>query len=280
MISIDPKEVQKLRAQTGAGLLDCKKALQEAKGDFEKATRVLREKGMASAEKRSDRAANEGRIFLATSKKCAVILEISCETDFVALNESMSQLGDRLVSELADLNSEKLTQKQEEYLKEVASTLKENLSLKRVVKLDINPCDVIGSYLHSNNKVGCIVRLHASSQEAASDSRLKDFAKDLAMHISALKPSYLDRNSVDSSFLKELEEIQRKKTEGMDKPEKVLEGIIKGRMNKELAEICLMEQSFVKDDSLTVENKKKLISKEVGSDFSILEFVRLEVGKE
>lgn len=278
MADIKPADVKKLRDKTGAGMMDCKKALIEAGGEYAKAEKLLKEMGLAAAEKRSGRATNEGRIFTKVEKDGAVIIELACETDFVARNENFIKIGQELCSEILDKKLDQVTPELDEKIKGVISTIKENISLKRFTRLELGADECAADYIHGEGGIGVLVHFKADNPALFEKAEVKEFVFDCALHIAAFNPLYLSKETVDPAYLKEQEEIFTKQTEGMDKPEKVLQGIIKGKLNKHLSQICFMDQGFVKDDKVSVAKKLKELGSSVGGKLDIVNFTYYKLG--
>jgi elongation factor Ts len=279
-VEIKAADVKRLRDKTGAGMLDCKKALNEAGGDFAEAEKKLKEMGLAAAAKRSGRATEEGRIFTKVGEKTAAILELACETDFVARNADFIKLGEKLLDTIIEKNKSEIDDELNEMVKDTISTIKENMTLKRFSTLKIGENELIREYVHGEGAIGVLVKLKAESAETLQKDEVKQFAFDTALHIAAFNPLYLDRESVDKSYLEEQEAIFRKQAENLGKPEKVLEGIVKGKLNKHFSEICLLDQGFVKEEKQSVEKMMKSIAKEAGGDLTISNFAYYRVGEE
>lgn len=280
-MAVTAADVKKLRDKTGAGMMDCKSALLEADGDFKQAERILKELGKAAAAKRSGRATNEGRIFIAESGNSAAIMEIACETDFVARNESFVELGNELVHEVLDRGLAAADEALENKIKDAISTIKENMSLRRfeVVKKAEN--ESFATYIHGDSgRIGGIVTVAAPTAEVAAHDAVREFAFDCALHVVAYRPLYLNEDSVDPAYLEEQREIFMQQALNMGKPEKVLQGIVQGKVRKHLSEICLTEQGFVKDEKKPVKAAAAEAGKAAGADISITNFVVYSVGEE
>lgn len=280
MADIKPADVQKLRGKTGAGMLDCKKALIEAEGDFAKAEKLLKEKGLETAAKRSDRATNEGRIFTKIEAGKAGILELACETDFVARNENFTNAGKELLDSVLDENLTEMTDALEEKVKLVISKIKENISVKRFKTYKIADNELCVDYIHGDGGIGVMVKITAADKALVSDEKVKQFGFDCALHIAAFNPLYLSRETVDADYTKEQTEIFMKQAENLGKPEKVLQGIIKGKLNKHFSQICLLDQPFVKDDKSSLGSVLAAVGKEAGGTLSISDYTYYKVGAE
>ncbi|MCF6335824.1 MAG: translation elongation factor Ts [Spirochaetales bacterium] len=279
-MEIKAAEVKKLRQKTGAGMVDCKNALVKAEGDPAKAERFLKELGLAAAEKRSGRATNQGSVFTKIKENEAVILEVGCETDFVANNEDFAVLGNDLAELALKTDSIEPDDEMKERVTETISTIKENISLKRFKKIKISDNEIVVDYIHGGGSIGILVKFQSEKKEALSDNRVKALAFDCALHIAAYNPEYLSRADIPSEYVTEQEEIFTVQAKNLGRPEKVLEGIVKGKMNKHFGEICFLEQAFVKDDKQSVEKVLKALSNEIGSKITVTEYIYYRVGEE
>lgn len=274
-MAISAKLVKELREKTGAGMMDCKKALTETDGDIDKAVDFLREKGIAKAAKKADRVAAEGTTYVASKGNEAVILELNSETDFVARNEGFQNL----VKEMADhilevkpadvdkLNASKLANGQtvEEKMNEAISTIGEKLTLRRFTIKTKTDNDAFGEYLHMGGRIGVLTLVEGSTNAEA--------AKDVAMHIAALNPKFVSRDQVSEEELEHEKEILKQQALNEGKPENIVEKMVEGRMRKYLEEICAVDQAFVKNPDQTVAEFLK-------TDGGVLvDFVRYEVGE-
>lgn len=278
-MDIKPADVKKLREQTGAGMGDCKKSLIEANGDFAQAIKILKEKGLAAAAKRSSRATKEGKIFTAVTYKKAVILELSCETDFVARNEKFLDLGKALVSEIISSGIYEINDKLAMMVKEAVGIIKENMTIARFKVLDIADGEYIADYVHGAGNIGVLVKFKSDDAEIFKKKEIKDFTFDCALHVTAFSPIALSGDKVDPAYLKDQEEIFTKQCEGMNKPANVIEGIIKGKMRKHLSEICFLDQPFVKDDKKKVSQVLTEAAKAAGGKLEITDYVYYKLGE-
>ncbi len=276
-MAITAQEVNKLRQMTGAGMMDCKKALVEADGDFDKAIEILRKQGQKVSEKRADRETSEGSVFIKTSNdgKVAVLVALGCETDFVAKNEEFQKLGNDIVEAayehkpanaeaLAALKSGGLTI--DEKIVELVGKIGEKIS---IVGYEVVEGEKVVPYIHSNSKLGVLVALkntNGSDVEAAG--------KDVAMQIAAMNPVALDKSEVSQDIIDRELEIGREQARQEGKPENMLDKIAQGKLNKFFKESTLLEQSFVKDNSLTI--AKYLDS--VHSGLTVSQFKRVSIG--
>lgn len=274
-MAISAKLVKELREKTGAGMMDCKKALTETDGDIDKAVDYLREKGIAKAAKKADRIAAEGTTFVASKGNDAVILELNSETDFVARNEGFQNLVKEMADHILDvkpadvdaLNASKLASGQtvEEKMNEAISTIGEKLTLRRFTLKTKTDNDSFGEYLHMGGRIGVLTVVEGSTNEEA--------AKDVAMHIAALNPKFVSRDQVSEEELAHEKEILKQQALNEGKPENIVEKMVEGRMRKYLEEICAVDQAFVKNPDQTVSEFLK-------TDGGVLvDFVRYEVGE-
>ena len=274
MAQITASLVKELRERTGAGMMDCKKALQQTDGNIEAAIDYLRENGIAKAAKKADRIAAEGLSYIEVKGNKAVILEINSETDFVAKNEKFVAL----VKNVADaiLATEPKTLEEalqveaqggtvEAVINEGIATIGEKLSLRRFEVVSKTDSDAFGAYSHMGGRIGVLTLVEGSTDEEA--------AKDVAMHIAALAPRYLDESEVPADVLEHEKKVLTEQALNEGKPANIVEKMIVGRINKFLEEITVVKQKFVKDDSLTVE---KFVASKGGK---LAKFVRYEVGE-
>lgn len=276
-MAISAKIVKELRDATGAGMMDCKKALVEADGDFAKAEKLLKEMGLAAVAKRADRATENGAIFAGARDGKAVLLELVCETDFVAKNEDFISLGEKLVNMVIDNGYTEKCEPLEAEVTNLITKIKENMSLNRMQVWDVDNSTVVGSYVHEGH-LATMVFLKADASEAVSNPSVVELANDLALHVAAFTPSYLSKDSVDPAYIEENTEIFTKQAAALGKPEKVLAGIVQGKMNKHLAEVCFLLQPFVKDDSMSVEQKVAAVAKEAGVSLKVVDYAFYKVG--
>lgn len=291
-MAITAAMVKELRELSGAGMMDCKKALNETNGNMDEAVEYLRKNGQAKAEKKASRIAAEGIVKVAVKENTAAIVEVNSETDFVAKNEKFQTYVGKvaeqaLASNAADMDAfmeeawlEDSSKTVKDVLVEQVAVIGENLKIRRFEKVTAeNGCIV--DYIHGGGRIGVIV---AAKTETVNDT-VKDAMKNIAMQIAALNPKYIDRSEVSAEYIaheKEilLAQIQNDPKESQ-KPEKVINGMIEGRVNKELKEICLVDQVYVKaeDGKQTVGKYLEAVSKEVGMTVSIQKFIRFETGE-
>lgn len=274
-MEITAKMVKELREKTGAGMMDCKKALQETNGDIDKAIDYLREKGISKAAKKADRIAAEGVTSILVDGNTAVILEVNSETDFVARNDLflgyVNDLAKHLIAKKPATVEEALEQTMEdgttvaEFINAAISKIGEKISLRRFAILEKSDNDAFGAYQHMGGRISVLTLLEGTTDEAV--------AKDVAMHVAAINPKYVHRDEVPEAEVNREKEILTKEALNEGKPEHIVEKIVQGRLNKYFEEVCLNDQKFVKDPDVTV-------SKFVGShNATVKTFVRYEVGE-
>ena len=274
MAQITASLVKELRERTGAGMMDCKKALTQTDGNIEAAIDYLRENGIAKAAKKADRIAAEGLSYIEVKGNKAVILEINSETDFVAKNEKFVALVKNVANAILAAEPKSLEEALqvqaeggtvEAVINEGIATIGETLSLRRFEVLYKTDADAFGAYSHMGGRIGVLTLIEGSTDEQA--------AKDVAMHIAALAPRYLDESEVPADVLEHEKKVLTEQALNEGKPANIVEKMIVGRINKFLEEITVVKQKFVKDDSLTVE---KFVASKGGK---LAKFVRYEVGE-
>ena len=247
--------VRELREQTGAGVLDCKQALEKAQGDIEKAKRLLKEMGLAAVGNRRARATAVGRIFIVTSStNRAVMLELRCESDFVARNSSFVALGNTIGRLLVqEGTADKLEEQIQTALNEAISTIKENISLARYVVWEQRTSEIVVHYLHGDaGTLGAMLRGSYNQNSSVAKEELELFLSDIVLHVAAYRPQYLSQNQIEPVYLQEQEEIFQEQAKKLNKPEHITADIVKGKLHKHLKEISLLTQPFLKDESKTV----------------------------
>ncbi|MBG3577383.1 elongation factor Ts [Staphylococcus aureus] len=275
MATISAKLVKELREKTGAGMMDCKKALTETDGDIDKAIDYLREKGIAKAAKKADRIAAEGLVHVETKGNDAVIVEINSETDFVARNEGFQELVKEIANQVLDTKAETVEALMEttlpngksvdERIKEAISTIGEKLSVRRFAIRTKTDNDAFGAYLHMGGRIGVLTVVEGSTDEEA--------ARDVAMHIAAINPKYVSSEQVSEEEINHEREVLKQQALNEGKPENIVEKMVEGRLRKYLQEICAVDQDFVKNPDVTVE---AFLKTKAGK---LVDFVRYEVGE-
>ncbi len=282
--------VKELREMTGAGMMDCKKALAETNGDIDKAVDFLREQGLGAAEKKAGRIAAEGvsAVKVSDDGKVGAIVEVNSETDFVAKNDKFLDYVNAVVEQVAKTDANNLdeflaepweldTDKTvEQELSSQISIIGENMKIRRIDKI-VTDNGFVESYVHSGGKIAVLVEMES---DVVNDIA-KEAAKNVAMQVAAIAPKYLNREEIPQEYIEKEKEILKVQAmnEDSNKPEHIIEKIIEGRLNKELQAVSLVDQEYVKDSSLTVQKYLDQISKEIGSELSIKKYVRYETGE-
>lgn len=283
---ITAKMVKELREKTGAGMMDCKKALSETNGDMERAIEVLREKGLAAAAKKSGRVAAEGIIktYISEDKKNGAMIELNCETDFVAINEDFVGFAEKVTKIVAEGNfttvEEVLAANFEgdktiqEALTELIAKIGENMSLRRFEKFSVEN-GIVKDYIHGAGRIGVMLELASEKESEVLDV----LAKDICMQVAAANPLFLSEADVDQKSLETEREVYRAQALNEGKPEKIVEKMVEGRIKKYLKEVCLLDQAWVKDGDMSISKLLEEKSKEVGAPISIVRYARFERGE-
>ena len=296
-MAISATLVRDLREKTGAGMMECKKALEESSGDLDNAVKWLREKGIASASKKAGRSASEGLVGVKVEGKAGVLVELNCETDFVALTDKFKAVvkelteqgfkdvaaGSPLAAAEAFLKKPSASnpgQSVEDMVKAAIGAMGENMSLSRAARLEVSQ-GLIGSYLHSDGKLASLVALKCGKAETASKPEAIELAKDLAMQVAGNLPpaEVVSREQVSPALIAREKEIAINQARATGKPKNILEKIAEGKLNKVLQEITLLEQPFIKDPGLKVSDLVKNTAAKLGDSLSVEAFVRIKVGE-
>lgn len=274
-MAITAQLVKELREKTGAGMMDCKKALVETNGDIDAAIDYLREKGLSSAGKKADRIAAEGTTYILVEGNEAVILEVNAETDFVAKNDQFKELVQSLAKQLLEAKPESVEAALEvknaegvsvaDQISSAVATIGEKITLRRFEVKTKTDADAFGSYLHMGGRIGVLVVLEGSTDEIA--------AKDVAMHIAAINPKYVSREEVSAEEVDRERKVLTEQALNEGKPENIVAKMVEGRLGKFFEQICLLDQQFVKDS----DKKVRDFIKSTGGN--VTSFVRYEVGE-
>ena len=292
-MAVTASMVKELREMTGAGMMDCKKALSATDGDFDKAIEFLREKGLATAEKKAGRIAAEGLVAttIKDGDKVAAIIEVNAETDFVAKNEVFQTFVKEVVEQAADTDAADIdafkaekwaldtSMTVDEKLAAMIAKIGENMNIRRFEKI-VSEDGIVVSYIHAAGKIGVLVEAKTES----NDERVKEALKNVAMQVAALNPKYVSTDDVPEEYKEHEKEIliaqAKNDPKNANKPENIIEKMITGRLAKELKEICLLEQEYVKaENKETVAKYLEMVSKEVGTPVELKRFVRFETGE-
>lgn len=283
---ITAQSVKELRERTGAGMMNCKKALTETNGDLEKAVELLREKGLAAAAKKAGRVAAEGLVktFISSDNKKAAIVEVNCETDFVAANDQFIAFVDKIAelvvnttaSTVEELGAVKFDGDKtvQESLTELIATLGENMTVRRFERFSVEK-GVLQTYIHGGGRIGVVVELASENDSPV----LVDLAKELCMQVAAANPLFLDKSSVDQDAIEKEKEIYRVQALNEGKPENIVDKMVMGRIQKYYKEVCLVDQPWVKDADKTITKLVEEKSKEAGSQITVTKFTRFERGE-
>ncbi len=281
MSEISAELIKELRAKTGAGVVDCKKALTESQGDIEAAVDILRKSGAAKADKKSGRITAEGRVVIKSLENISVMAEVNCETDFVAKNADFQNFvqatADQILKEKpkdvdALLGSSFQGKSFKEAQQEIITKTGENISVRRFVLLSSEAGEKIGSYLHMGDKIGVLVKM-----KGPADKLSDQVSRDVAMHVAASAPSYLAKENIPADVIAKEKEIYLEQMKDSNKPAQVLEKIIEGKISRFAEDICLLHQLFVKDP--TGKQTVAQFLKEIHPDLTVVDFVRYQVGE-
>ena len=285
--------VKQLREKTGAGMMDCKKVLTETNGDEEKAIELLRERGIAKAAKKSDRIAAEGLVttYVTADQKVGAVVEVNAETDFVAKNQKFRDYVDAVAKQVTKSNAADMdaffaetwqddpqfTVKEE--LSQQVAVIGENLNIRRFERYTRENAGKLVSYIHGGGRIGVMIELACEKEVDA----LEELGKNIAMQIAALNPQFIATKDVPQEFIDKETEIltvqAKEDPKNASKPDNIIAKMIEGRLKKELKEICLVEQAYVKDGDMTVQQYINSVAKEVGADITITRYVRFETGE-
>ena len=287
-MAITASMVKELREMTGAGMMDCKKALNETNGDMDAAIEFLRKNGQAKAEKKAGRIAAEGIVkAVVKDDKVAAIVEVNSETDFVAKNEEFQGFVDAVVNQVADSDAADMdafmaeawaadtTKTVKDALVEKVAVIGENLNIRRFEKIVTDGCVV--DYIHGGGRIGVLIEAEAD----VVNDEIKKCLKNVAMQVAAMSPKYTSRAEVSQEYMDHEKEIllAAAKKENPEKPENIIEKMIIGRLKKELKEICLLDQAYVQDSDLTVAKYVEKVAKENNANVTVKRFVRFETGE-
>lgn len=291
MAEISASLVKELREKTGAGMMDCKSALAQAK-DMDDAIRILREKGLASAAKKTSRVASEGLIGISSSHNRISMIELNCETDFVSRNEDFKSLCMELCNLALSVDTKGLDntniegvklyslsmpsgKKVEDVINEKIATIGEKINLRRFSVLSEG--DLYGSYIHGAGSIGVLVECKLNDKKYQNDPKVMACAKDLSMHIAAANPMFISEADIDEAWLESERSIF--KAQVIDKPAHMIDKIVDGKLSKHKKEFCLLEQAFVKNPDITVKSMLDELAKETGAKINIIKMVRFKVGE-
>lgn len=285
-MSFGAKEVKELREKTGAGMMDCKKALTETGGDLEAAVDFLRSKGLAAAAKKASRIAAEGLVASVVEGSVGAIVEVNCETDFVAKNDDFTKfvadIANLLVTSSAtdveSLKNEKMGDLTvAEKIQELTVKIGEKIDVRRFQKRSITTDGKIGSYVHGG-KIAVLVEVESDNAEATKTQDFADLISDICLHTAAASPKFLSASDIDEDFKKRESEVYAAQLKEQGKPENMIPNIIKGKLNKLASEVCLLEQKFVKDPDLSISKLVAQVGEKIGATLTVKGFDKLDLG--
>ncbi len=278
MAEISAAQVKELRDATNVSMMECKKALVEAGGDKDAAVRLLRERGLAIAGKKSTRTAKEGLVAAEVSDggKLGVMLEVNCETDFVARNEVFQAFVKDLLVKARDVGDDELADAVKDEVVAKVAEIGENIIVRRNIKYEVQGTGLIASYIHLGGKMGVLIEVGCEKEETTQNATFKELVKDITLHIAACNPLCLKRDEVPEELIRSEREIFAKQVEG--KPENIIEKIVTGKLEKYLGQICLVEQAFVKNPDQSVTQVLEEKGGELDDALSIRRYARYQIG--
>jgi len=292
MTKISMDLVKQLRDQTQIGMMDCKKALEEANGDFEKAIELLRKKGASVAAKRADNETNNGRVegFISNDFKTGALVEVGCETDFSANTDTMKDFVLSAAAVVAEKNPADIPALMElkqinnpltlqEALNEVIAKICEKIKISRIARFSVAQQGVVNVYIHPGSTVGVMVELATDKDASAHRDTLLATAKDLCMQAAVTKPLCIEASQLDQTLVEKERTLAREQLAGSNKPAQIIEKIIDGKMNKFYEEVCMLNQVFIKNDKVTVKAHLDEVSKKIGAQITVVNFIRFAIGR-
>ncbi len=290
MAEISASLVKELRDKTNAGMMECKNALKETEGDVDAAIKFLRERGAIKAAKKADREAKEGIVSanIDAESRSGVLVEVNCETDFVAKNDNFKTFVSELTnavagSDASDVESASSISKDEgsldDFVKAKVIELGENLQFRRMVRYDVEGSGVVASYIHLGGKVGVLLEVNCGKAESASNDSFRELVKDLTLHIAASSPAGIGRDEISSDLVEAEKDLFRKQMEDSDKPPEIMEKIIEGKLGKFYSTVCLLEQGFIKDPDQTISDLLAAKGKDLDDELTVRRFARFGVGE-
>ncbi len=308
MAEISAQLVKQLRERTGAGMMECKKALQETNGDIAEAEVVLRKRGIAGATKKESRSTKQGLIssFISENGKLGVLVEVNCESDFVARTEDFQNLARGIAAHIAEtkpkvVRVEEVTEAERESFKEhealyeqkltggehstvgelvkaKIAKLGENINISRFIVYEVSGDGVVGHYIHAGSQIGVLIEIKTKSSDSLKKDEFKTLVRDIAMQVAAANPQFVSKEDVPASLLEKERGIQRERALNEGKPEKMVDKIAEGRMSKFYEEVCLLEQPFIRENSISVSELIRTAGAKLGENITVGRFVRYKVG--
>lgn len=287
MSAFTAKDVKELREKTGAGMMNCKKALSESNGDIEAAVDYLRQKGLAAAAKKASRVAAEGLIGATVEAKTGVIVEINCETDFVAKNSDFQEFVKTVsnhaltssANTVEEMKAETINGKTlQETIQELTLKIGEKIDVRRFKKTTLSGEGKVGSYVHGG-KIGVLVELETGNADAIKSDDFNELLNDLCLHVAAADPKFMTADEIDEDYKKREADVYRAQLLEQGKPENMIDGIIKGKLNKLASEVCLMDQKFVKNPDYSISKLIKEYEGKVGTTIKLNSYNKLNLGE-
>lgn len=298
-MEISASLVKKLRERTGAGIMDCKRALGQSDGDLDKAVEFLREKGLASAAKKAGRVAADGLVgsYISADRKKGALVEVNCETDFVAKTAGFHNFVQELAEHIVANASQSLTAEEggegpylmeqpfkdqpklADYVTNLVASTGEKITVRRFARYQVTTEGLVQDYIHMNGKIGVLIELSFGQAGLYEHEEVLSLAKDLAMQVAAVKPDYVSKDQVPQEVIEREKHIFKAQAVNEGKPEAIAEKITLGRLGKMYKEICLEEQPFIKDDKYTVAKLVAETGKKLGTEIKIIRFARFEKGE-
>ena len=308
MAEISAQLVKQLRERTGAGMMECKKALQETNGDVPEAEVVLRKRGIAGASKKESRSTKQGLIssFISGDSKLGVLVEVNCESDFVARTEDFQSLTADIAAHIAEtkpkfVRVEEVTEAERanfkahealyeqkfskdanntvaDIVKEKIAKLGENINVSRFLLYELQGSGAVGSYIHTGSQIGVLLEVDTKSDESLEKAEFKTLLRDLAMQVAAANPRFVSKTNVPENLLEAERSIQRERALNEGKPEKMVDKIAEGRMSKYYEEVCLLEQPFIRENTITVNELIRTAASKMNETITVSRFIRYKVG--
>ena len=276
MANITIQMINDLRAATNVGMMDCKRALQETDGNMEEAIKILREKGLALQVKRADRESKQGIVTAAAGENGAYgMIELNCETDFVAKTDKFLDFA-KVLAEAAAKGDTDLVNTHAQGLTEVVAATGENVKIRRAAYMPLTGTGLVEAYIHMGGKVGVLVEVGCTKPETVQNEAFKTLVHDLCLQSAAAAPRYLNEAEVPAEEIESEKEVYRAQVEG--KPANIIEGILRGKLKKHFAEVCLIDQPFVKEPKMSVTDIVKAAEKTTGDTITVKRFVRYQLG--
>ena len=285
---ISAATVKELRDRTGAGMMDCKRALEQSAGDIEKAIEFLREKGLATAAKKAGRVAKQGTVFGLQENGRAALVEFNCETDFVAKNDSFIDLGKAMVKLVLDngitqveqlLASELNGSVVQDQLTNLIATIGENMGIRRLAFYEYGANGTVDYYSHGNGRIAVLVRLEVEDAAKVNEAKIVELAHDLSLQIVAAKAQFIAASDINEETMEKERQIYKTQAMNEGKPESIAIKMVEGRVRKFYEEVCLLNQFYIKDTDLQISQIVDSLAKEIGTGIKVTDFVRFEIGE-